>query len=425
MINPNPNRIERPNAPAPNQAGKPLPLPPLAEYHYSASDTIPPPPPLPTAQPHAPAADRPGPPPRRPARHSGGGWLLLSAAVLLVGVVIALSIGALAILQPRPSVAQVVVPTPTFVVPTPVDVREDYSQPVPDLNAPQQVQLIDGSSIVLEPWDGSSRLNLLMLGLDRRPGETGLSYRTDTIMLVSIDPATDSMAILSIPRDLYVTIPGYNQAHRVNSALLLGELELPGYGPGLAMQTIQSNFGVPLHEYVVADFQAFITLIDALGGIEIDVPYSINDYNFPDMNYGYDPLIIERGPQVMDGYTALRYARTRHSDDDFQRARRQQLVLFAIRDSLLQPDVLPGLIVQAPRLWSSLQAHIYTEMTLDEIIRLGWYLKDIPAENIQTAVLDGSYVADYQTSDGNAVLLPQQGAMTLLLESLFGPTNSR
>ncbi len=180
---------------------------------------------------------------------------------------------------------------------------------------------------MLKPWDGTSRLNLLLLGIDRRPGETGLGYRTDTMMLVSLDPKTHSVGLLSIPRDLYVQLPGYSAPQRINTALALGELQRAGYGPTLAMQTVQYNLGMPINDYVIADFNALIKLVDSIGGIDVDVPAPIADYDFPDMGYGYDPLILSAGLQHMDGYTAQKYARTRHGDSDFDRARRQQQVL--------------------------------------------------------------------------------------------------
>ena len=125
-----------------------------------------------------------------------------------------------------------------------------------------------------------------------------------------------------------------------------------------------------------------------IGGIDVNVPAPIADYQFPDMNYGYDPLILSAGMQHMDGYTAQKYARTRHGDSDFDRARSQQQVLFAMRDRILSGDALPQLIVQAPSLYGSISQNVYTDLSLEQMIQLALWLKDLPADNIHTGVID-------------------------------------
>ncbi len=206
------------------------------------------------------------------------------------------------------------------------------------------------------------------MGIDRRPGETGLAYRTDTMMLVSLNPTTQQIGILSIPRDLYVNLPGYSAPQRINTALALGEQQRAGFGPTLAMQTVQGNLGMGVNTYVIADFTTLIKLVDTIGGIDVNVPAPITDYEFPDMNYGYSPLVLQAGLQHMDGNTAQKYARTRHGSSDFDRAQRQQQVLFAIRDRILNLNAVPQLIIQAPSLYASLSQNIYTDLTLDQMI---------------------------------------------------------
>jgi LCP family protein required for cell wall assembly len=258
------------------------------------------------------------------------------------------------------------------------------------------------------------------MGIDRRPNEAGLGYRTDTMMLVSFNPTTQQIGILSIPRDLYVQVPGYSARQRINSALGLGELQRPGYGPTLAMQTVQLNLGIGVNAYVVADFTALIKVVDVIGGIDVDVPYTITDYQFPDMTYGFEPLILNAGLQHMDGYTAQKYARTRHGDSDFDRAARQQQVIYAIRDRILSLESLPQLVIQAPSLYGSISQNVYTGFSLEEMIRLGLWLKDIPVENIHTGVMDQRYVSDFMTPDGAAVLMPIPAALPSLLAEVFG-----
>jgi LCP family protein required for cell wall assembly len=265
------------------------------------------------------------------------------------------------------------------------------------------------SAVSIRPWDGKQRFTILILGIDKRPGDTGSGYSTDTIILVSIDPATKSVGMLSIPRDLYVVIPGQSDMQRINSAYVLGELQQPGTGPKLAMQTVQHNFGISVNSCVVVSFDVVIGLIDAIGGIDINVPVTIDDPEFPDMNYGYDPLYIPAGPTHMDGKLALKYARTRHQDTDFDRASRQQQVIMAIRQKVLKPDVLPGLIGQAPALWDRFSKGVITDFTLDQALSLGWYLKDILATQF----------------NGDTILTPNRALLGELLTQVFGPGYNR
>jgi len=354
-------------------------------------------------------------------RHQGGEWAWVVIAITLLSVVVVVSMSVFVLLRASEAQAEFI-PTAVVALPTPVDARSNLS-----LNGTpvQQLTLNDGRSITLVPWDGNSRFTVLVVGLDRRAGETGLAYRTDTMMLASLDPATHSLGILSIPRDLYVEVPGYSELQRVNSPMVLGELRQPGYGPQLMMQTVQYNLGIRVHDYVAVDFNTFIKVIDAIGGVEIDVPYNISDPQYPDMYYGYDPFYIRAGLQQLDGATALKYARTRHGDNDFQRAERQQQVLYAIRDKVLNLDMLPQLIVQAPTLWNDLSTGISTGLTFDQIIQLALYLKDIPGENIKTGVIDEQYTIGYTTSQGASVLVPDRAQLGPLMVSVFGTNYSQ
>jgi LCP family protein required for cell wall assembly len=263
-----------------------------------------------------------------------------------------------------------------------------------------------------------------MMGLDRRPGETGLAYRTDTMMLVSIDPHSNSVSILSLPRDLYVEVPGYSALQRINSAMVLGELQRPGYGPTLAMQTAQYNFGIRVHDFLAVDFNAFITLVDTIGGIDVNVPYTINDPQYPNMYYGYEPFYLAAGFHHLDGATALKFARTRHQTSDFERAERQQQVLYAIRDRILDVEMLPQLIVQSPTMLSQLSDNVYTGLNIDQMIQLAWYLKDIEAENIRTGVVDERYTMGYLTPEGASVLVPNRSLIGSLMVDVFGANYS-
>jgi len=314
-----------------------------------------------------------------------------------------------------------VIPTAAVVLPTPVDAR-DSGNTIP---VGEQITMSDGRNMVLTPWDGKTRFTVLVVGLDRRPGETGLSYRTDTMMLVSIDPTLKTLGILSIPRDLYVEVPGYRELQRVNSPMVLGELQRPGYGPELMMQTVQYNLGIRVHDYVAVDFNTFITIVDAIGGLDMNIPYPISDPQYPDMNYGYDPFYIKAGFQHLDGKTALKYARTRHGDSDFSRAQRQQAVLYAIRDRVLSLNMLPQLVAQAPTLWNAVSSGVSTGLSFEQMIQLVWYLKDVESNNIRTGVINEEYTAGYMTPGGAAVLVPDRARLGELMVGVFGVTYSQ
>lgn len=268
-----------------------------------------------------------------------------------------------------------------------------------------------------EPWGGNERVNILMMGIDRRPGEAFIS-RTDSIMVVSLDPEGDTVSILSIPRDLYVLIPGHGR-DRINTAFVYGSAgNNPIGGAALAMQTVEYNLGIRLNHYVLVDFSAVINGINALGGIEVYVPTDLSDPTYPDMNYGYDPLFIPAGSNYMDGALALKYARTRHVDNDFGRAQRQQQVILAARDKALGLG-LPSLISRAPVLYQQLEQGIRTDLSLDQIVRLATLAGDVPSENIHNDVLDFNYVDSFRTETGAQVLILVNDKAAPLIQDMF------
>jgi polyisoprenyl-teichoic acid--peptidoglycan teichoic acid transferase len=390
---------------------------PAVSTSSKPGEMIPPPPPVPLSR-ESIARDRSRR--RRVQRKRGGEWAWVVIAIAMFAVVLLGSMSLFVVLRAAQAQPEVMA-TAAAVLPTPVDARGDGGV----TGTTQELTLADGRSITLVPWDGTSRFTVLVVGLDRRPGETGLAYRTDTMMLVSIDPASRSLGILSIPRDLYVAVPGYSEPQRVNTPMVLGEIRQPGSGPQLLMQTVQYNLGIRVNDYIAVDFNTFVTLIDTIGGVELDVPYTINDPLFPDMNYGYDPFYITAGIHQMDGRTALKYARTRHGDSDFRRAQRQQAVIYAIRDKILELDMLPQLIIQAPTLWNQLSSGISTGLQFDQIIQLALYLKDIPLDSMKTGVINEQYTMGYTTSDGASVLVPDRANIGPLMVEVFGANYSQ
>lgn len=281
----------------------------------------------------------------------------------------------------------------------------------PDEPTPTSIPIVAGD------LENDERITLLMMGIDRRPGEPYIS-RTDTMMLLSFNPRTDVISVLSVPRDLYVVIPGRGR-DRINTAFVYGaQGNNPAGGAELAMQTVEYNLGVPVDHYLMVDFSAFIRAVDALGGIDVDVPYDIYDPDFPDMDYGYDPLYIPAGPHHFDGLTALKYARTRHQDNDFYRARRQQQVLLAVRSKALSLGPAE-MLRQAPFLYRQLEDGIRTDMSLEQILTLANALKDIPEDNIKSAVLDTEYVVGHRTAGGASVLVLINEKAAPLIQELF------
>lgn len=268
-------------------------------------------------------------------------------------------------------------------------------------------------------WDGQSRFNILVLGMDRRPNaRDNLNARTDVVMVVSFDPINERLGILHIPRDTYVGLIG-GGLKRVNTLLVEGEDIKEGYGPHFAMKTLEANLGMSLDAYVAFDFQAFIDVVDALGGITVEVQSLINDPSFPDMNYGFDPLYLEPGEQSLDGYTALQYARTRHGDNDYERGERQLQVIAAVRDKLSQPTVLQDLIVRAPQLVEQLDGHLYTNLPTQQGIYLGMSMMLLDGDDLYTGVLDPDYTRGY-TWGGERVRVIDDARLRELLRDLFG-----
>lgn len=269
----------------------------------------------------------------------------------------------------------------------------------------------------IEAFEDINRINILLMGIDRRPGEPFIS-RTDSMMIISLDREKETISILSVPRDLYVVIPGRGR-DRINTAFVYGSADgNPANGALLSMQTIEYNLGVNLDHYVLVDFAAVINGVNAIGGIDVNVPFNINDPTFPDMNYGYDPLFIPAGLQHFDGLLALKYARTRHADSDFGRAQRQQQVVLAIRDRLLNMGVTQ-LVRQAPTLWQQVEQGIRSDLSLEQFSQLGLLASTIPSENIHNEVLNQTYVSGHVTETGAQVLILNNELAAPLIQSLF------
>lgn len=208
-------------------------------------------------------------------------------------------------------------------------------------------------------------VDLLILGVDARPGE-GYLTRTDSIMLLNITPGRLRVSLLSIPRDVFIQVPGYGE-QRLNTINVLGEQEAPGAGPALLKASLRESFGVDIERTVRLNFGGFVAVIDAVGGVEIDVPKLIIDYEYPTEEGGVMTVRFDPGRQHMDGERALQYARTRHQDDDYQRAARQQQVL----DALMRKLSDPRYVYTWPRVLRAIWMHTDTDLNAWDILRLG------------------------------------------------------
>ena len=269
-----------------------------------------------------------------------------------------------------------------------------------------------------QPWDGASRVSVLVMGLDYRDWESNEGApRTDTMVLLSLDPLTRTAGVLSIPRDLWVNIPGF-EPNRINVAYRLGEVyQLPGGGAELAVKTVEGLLGLKIDYYALIDFYAFERFIDEIGGVKIEIAEKIKVDPIGDDN----TKVLKPGVQVLPGSLALAYARARNTEGaDFDRARRQQQVIMGIRDRLLSQEALLGLIGKAPRLYEEISAGVHTNLTLEEAIRLAWLARQIPEENIQMGVIGPpEYVNFGVAPDGQQVVKPVPGKIRMLRDEVF------
>ena len=287
------------------------------------------------------------------------------------------------------------------------------------------IEHTESEDVVYEPgkplprWEGTERVNVLVMGIDQREHEQG-PWRTDTMLVLTIDPVTMSGGMLSIPRDLWVPIPGYEEG-RINTAHYLGEIyDYPGGGPALAAKTVQYNLGVPIHHYARFNFGAFERMVDLIGGIDVYVEAEISDPAYPDEAYGYDPFYLEAGWRHLNGEMALKYARTRHSaGGDFDRAKRQQQVIMAIFEQVTRLDLLPQLAPRAPELWQTLQGSVVTDLTLDQIIALAQLASEVDREQIRYVVIDEYYTQFWSTPDEQQVLIPLRDRIRELRDYIF------
>lgn len=256
-------------------------------------------------------------------------------------------------------------------------------------------------------------INLLLLGTDKR--QTSPDWRTDTLIVVAIRPQQSLIAMLSIPRDLWVNIPGYGP-ERINAAAYLGESNGSG-GAALIAATLRENLGIRVDAYAQVDFAGLERIIDAMGGVDVDVAQPVDDWI--DAGDGKPPVHvrIEAGPQHLNGRAALCYVRSRRGTTDMDRSQRQQQLLLALRNAATRPEMLPRL----PALMSTLAGTVRTNLRPpDALALLDVALRTRP-EGYRARVFDYSMVSDWTTPTGAMVLLPNRERIQEVWAELTAP----
>ncbi|MHB8630346.1 MAG: LCP family glycopolymer transferase, partial [Candidatus Limnocylindria bacterium] len=262
------------------------------------------------------------------------------------------------------------------------------------------------------PWNGHDRLNVLVLGIDSR-GVPADTQNTDTMIVLSLDPVNRTAAMLSVPRDSLVPIPGHGSG-KVNSAFALG-------GPALAQKTIEALLGIRINSYAIINFGAFTQIVDSVGGVLVDVKVPIRDEAYPTANFGVERLNIQPGPQLMPGGVALKYARSRHESNDFSRAKRQQAVISAIRARL----ATDGMLARLPGIVNDVGSAVETNFDPANILPLAALGGGIPSGDIKSEVLlpCGAGLPHCELKEENSplgyYLIPDRAKIANLVAELF------
>jgi len=292
---------------------------------------------------------------------------------------------------PAPTARDVLDPTLDFVYLTPEE--------TPVTAVPTPVERVE--------LDGSVK-NILLIGADT----TGTEYRSDTMIVVSINQTANTVTMLSIPRDLFVFIPkSLKVMGRINTVINIARNRPEGPIP-LLEQTILYNLGIPIHYYARVDFDGFKTIVDALGGIDVPVTCTFQDHRLIDP--ALDPLVEENwelytlnaGIHHLDGTTALWYARSRQKTGggDFDRARRQQEVLRAIYRKAREQNLLdPGAVTS---LYNQFSSVVDTDMTLGDILQFLPLALNLDELDVRNFRLSPPYTQGWTTPDGSSVQLP-------------------
>ncbi|HSB90762.1 MAG TPA: LCP family protein [Anaerolineales bacterium] len=261
--------------------------------------------------------------------------------------------------------------------------------------------------------------NILLLGSDRR---SGTGFRTDTIILASLQPQRHTVTLLSIPRDLYVYLPGYSM-QRINAAWTYGQLiGYPGGGPQLLFDTIRYNLGLHVDHYALVEMSGFEQAVDTLGGLDVRVACSYTDWKLkardlePSVRANWALYTVPSGIVHMDGYDALWYARSRQRSSDYDRARRQQEILRAAFRRGLSLDAFANL----PAFYADLRDLVVTDIGLADAGSLALAGLHIDLAHIHSRFIGRPQITGWTIpGSGAQVLLPKPEAIRALLEEAF------
>lgn len=232
---------------------------------------------------------------------------------------------------------------------------------------------------------------------------------TDTIMIVSINPLTKKIAVVSIPRDLYQNGRKINEIYKM-------------YGINKLKDTLTDITGINIDKYIIVDFKAFVALIDNLGGIDIDVKKSFTDNQYPDPNGKFVEISFTAGQQHMDGITALKYVRSRKSTSDFDRSERQQQVLQSLRQKITALDLV-GNFNTILSIYNNIKDNITTDLNLFEILALYDTSKNYDIK-INNVISNRNFLYTSVNSAGQYILLPINGNYAKIKKYISNLVNS-
>ena len=263
------------------------------------------------------------------------------------------------------------------------------------------------------PLDSKQRINVLLLGSDNDQKFAADAVLSQTMIVVSIDPAKHQVTLLSLPRDLWVAIPGHASA-KIDLAYKEG-------GAPLARATVEKAFKIPIHYYAWIGLNGLVKVVDRIGGVDVDVLHPVLDDNYPndfnDSGYGTERVYLAAGPQHLDGRHALQYVRSRHGDllSDFGRSIRQQQVLLAIQQRTAGMDLVTAL----PAFARDLSGHVKTDLDLARLTQLMFFMRGLHAGDVHQAFIT-PFVRDALSPDGQQILMADWPAVNNYLRQLFG-----
>ena len=308
----------------------------------------------------------------------------------------------------------------------------DASSETPDASAEPEPSVVGGDvpNVSIPPWDGKEQLNILLIGTDQRPREG--TYNTDTLIVVSIDPLTKQVAMFSLPRDTVdVPVPagpaqqafGSVYTKKINAwftsvrnraDLFAGTDRTRGYN---GLKAIIGNlYGLDIKYFVEVNFEGFVRVVDALGGVTINVQIPVVDDRYPGDGGRLERIYIPSGIQHMDGAQALRYARSRHTSTDFDRGQRQQRVLLSLREQADPQELIPHL----PDLVLALKQAVRTDVPIDQLDELLGLASEIDTKNIRSYVFAPPlYQQEFQSSPRGYIIVPYVDKIRAAVRNAF------